>query len=84
MKKNLFQDSVINFNSLYVITINEEFLNYEGYSSGECDMLDLAYRPYISNLSDPNQCAGILRYCWFKSVSCLKYFLKMNFRRIIK
>ncbi|XP_057334813.1 uncharacterized protein LOC130673694 [Microplitis mediator] len=54
------------FNSLYAISINEEKLRSDKYSSGKCDSLDSQGTQSARNLNHPNQCAGSLRHCWFQ------------------
>ncbi|XP_044588899.1 uncharacterized protein LOC123268081 [Cotesia glomerata] len=57
------------FNSMFLITINEENLNRDKNCTGKCDSLDDSGRASARSLNDSNQCAGDLINCWFHSVS---------------
>ncbi|XP_044588900.1 uncharacterized protein LOC123268083 [Cotesia glomerata] len=53
------------FNSMSLITINEENLNRDKSCTGNCDSLDDSGRASARSLNDSNQCAGDLLNCWF-------------------
>lgn len=55
---------------MYGITIDEEYLRDDGYSSGRCDGLDPSRSIWIGHsLNYPNRCPGRIHFCRLKAVS---------------
>ncbi|XP_057333633.1 uncharacterized protein LOC130672880 [Microplitis mediator] len=61
--------SLAYFNSLYSITINEEYLNSQKLCSGKCDLIGRTKRNQSSDSNYPNECHGTLKYCWLHEAS---------------
>ncbi|CAG5081320.1 Protein of unknown function [Cotesia congregata] len=55
------------FNSINLISINEEKLTSDKRCTGNCDSLDDHGRVSGRSLNDSNQCPGDLLNCWFQS-----------------
>lgn len=63
-----FAGSLAYFNSLYAITINEEYLNSQKLCSGKCNLIGTPIKNQSSNSNYPNECHGTIRYCWVHKV----------------
>ncbi|XP_057333440.1 uncharacterized protein LOC130672743 [Microplitis mediator] len=56
------------FNNIYAISINEELLRGDRYSSGRCDNINPWNRQWAAyHLSYPNTCRGSIQSCWLKA-----------------